>query len=153
MFADRARRRSIAVYHLHLGGADAEALEWRALFAPRYQARLKQLGVCLVDAAAAADVVVVTGLLTLRNMDRAMLELDAMPARSVLVAVGDAAIDGGIWARSDVPGLALYPLSHYAEVALAVPGSPPTPQALLEALATAVRLVTNPGAGRGGEDT
>ncbi len=153
MVADRARQRSIAVYHLHLGGADAAALEWRALFAPRYQARLKQLGVCLVDAASRADVVVVTGLLTLRNLDNAMLELDAMPARSVLVAVGDAAIDGGIWARNDAPGLALYPLSHYAEVSLAVPGSPPTPQALLEALATAARLITNPGADRASEDT
>ncbi len=138
---------------MHLGGADAPALEWRALFTPRYQARLKQLGVCLVDAASRGDVVVVTGVLTLRNLDSAMLELDAMPARSVLVAAGDAAIDGGIWARNDAPGLALYPLSHYVEVSLAVPGSPPTPQALLDALATAARLITNPGADRGGEDT
>lgn len=153
MIADRARQRSIAVFHLHLGGADADALEWRALFAPRYQARLKQLGVYLVDAASQADVVVVTGLLTMRNLDSVMLELDAMPARSVLVAAGDAAIDGGVWARNDAPGLALYPLSHYAEVSLTVPGSPPTPQALLEALATAGRLITNPTAGREGEGT
>ncbi len=148
MFADRARKRSIAVYHLHLGGADAEALEWEALLAPRYQARLKQLGVCMVEAASVADVVVLTGLLTMRNLDRAMLELDSMPARSVLVAVGDPAIDGGIWARSEVPGLAPYPLSHYAEVSLRVPGSPPTPEALLDALATAAHLIANPAADR-----
>lgn len=121
-------------------------MEWRALFAPRFQARLKQLGVCMVEAASQADVVVVTGLLTARNLDRAMLELDSMPGRSVLVAVGDAAIDGGILAKSDVPGLAPYPLSHYAEVSLTVPGSPPTPLALLDALAAAARLIANPGA-------
>ena len=144
MFTDRARRRSISVYHLHLGGADAAALEWRALLAPRFQARLKQLGVCVVGAVQAADVVVVTGLLTARNLDRAMLELEAMPTPSVLVAAGDEAIDGGMWAASDVPGLAPYPLSHYADVSLLVPGSPPTPQALLEALDAAARLVANP---------
>ena len=133
------------MYHLHLGGTDGDALEWRALLAPRFQARLKQLGVCVVGSAAEADVVIVTGLLTERNLDAAMLELDAMPAPSVLVAVGDAAVDGGIWARSAAPGLAPYPLSHYADVALMVPGSPPSPQALLEALGAASRLVANPG--------
>jgi Ni,Fe-hydrogenase III small subunit len=144
MFTDRARRRSISVYHLPLGGADAAALEWRALLAPRFQARLKQLGVCVVDAASAADVVVVTGLLTARNLDRAMLVLEAMPTPSVLVAAGNEAIDGGMWAASDVPGLAPYPLTHYADVSLLVPGSPPTLQALLEALDAAARLVANP---------
>jgi Ni,Fe-hydrogenase III small subunit len=143
------------VYHLHLGGADGDALEWRGLLAPRFQARLKQLGVCLVDSAAEADVVVVTGLLTARNLNVAMLELEAMPAPSVLVAVGDAAVDGGIWARSTAPGLAPYPLSHYADVALMVPGSPPSPQALLEALSAASRMVAGIGdssaAGRQGD--
>ncbi|HYP19449.1 MAG TPA: hypothetical protein VEY08_05190, partial [Chloroflexia bacterium] len=133
------------MYHLHLGGAEGDALEWRGLSAPRFQARLKQMGVCLVASAVEADVVVVTGLLTVGNLNAVMLELDAMPTPSVLVAVGDAAVDGGIWARSAAPGLAPYPLSHYADVALAVPGSPPSPQALLEALAAASRLVTGPG--------
>jgi Ni,Fe-hydrogenase III small subunit len=129
-------------------------LEWRALLARRFQARLKQLGVCAVGSAAEADVVVVTGLLTARNLDAAMLELDAMPAPSVLVAVGDAAIDGGIWAGAALPGLARYPLGHYADVSLMVPGSPPTPQALMEALGVAARLVTGPGEkpGNGPED-
>ncbi|HVF99550.1 MAG TPA: hypothetical protein VND68_06910 [Chloroflexia bacterium] len=145
------------MYHLHLGGADGDALEWRGLLAPRYRARLKQMGVCLVASAAEADVVVVTGLLTGRNLDAAMLELDMMPSPSVLVAVGDTAADGGIWARSAAPGLAPYSLSHYADVALRVPGSPPSPQSLLEALAAASRLVlspaetpANPGTGREG---
>lgn len=145
MFANAARRRSIAVYHLHLGGVDADALEWRALLAPRYAVRLRQLGVRLVAAAAEADVVVVTGLLTLRNLDRVMEEIAAMPSPSVLVAAGDAAIDGGIAARSGLPGLAPYPLGHYADVALTVPGSPPSPLTLLGALSAAARLITNPG--------
>lgn len=142
------------MYHLHLGGAEGDALEWRGLSAPRFQARLKQMGVCMVASVVEADVVVVTGLLTGGNLDAAMLELDAMTTPSVLVAIGDAAIDGGIWARSAAPGLAPYPLGHYADVALAVPGSPPSPQALLEALAAASRLATgpaeNPGTGREG---
>ena len=128
-----------------MGGADADALEWRALLAPRYAVQVRHLGISLVGLAAVADVVVVTGLLTARNLDRVMEELAAMPTPSVLVAAGDAAIDGGVAVRNGLPGLAPYPLAHYADVSLHVPGSPLSPNALLGALRAAVRLITNPG--------
>ncbi len=83
-----------------------------------------------------ADVVMVTGVLTERNRDSVIKELARMPASSSLVVAGDAAIDGGAWA--DMPGLCEYPLSHYVDVQITVPGSPPTPQALLAALGAAV---------------
>ncbi len=145
MLPNSARHKSLYVYHLHMGGADADALEWRSLQAPRFFIRLRHMGVRFVGSAADADVVVATGLLTVRNMDSVLEQLAAMPSPSALVTAGDAAANGGIWAGADMPGLAPYPLSHYADVSLTVPGNPPTPQALLAALVAASRLINGPG--------
>jgi Ni,Fe-hydrogenase III small subunit len=143
MLINSARQRSLHVYHLHMGGADAAALEVQSLLAPRLLARLRQAGFEAATSAAGADIVLVTGLLTLRNVDSVLQSLADMPSPSVLVAVGDSAANGGASEKSGLPGLAVYPLTHYVEVHLSVPGNPPTPQALLAALNEAARLLTN----------
>ncbi len=135
-----------------MGGADADALEWRSLLSPRFAARLRQMGVTHVWTASDADVVVVTGLLTAHNLDAVVRELARMPSPSVLVAVGDCAINGGVWKRGGTargvagapPGIAEYALSHYADVQVSVPGDPPTPQALIAALAAAAEILSRP---------
>src|SRR5438874_1231657 len=99
MYANTARHNSLSVYHLHMGGPDADAIEWQALLSPRFAPRLAQMGVTHVKSAGDADVVVVTGLLTERNLDSALTELASMPSPSVLVAVGDCAINGGSWSK------------------------------------------------------
>lgn len=144
MLPNSARQKSIYIYHLYMGGADADALECGALLAPRFQVRLQHLGMRFVDTAAHADIVLVTGLLLVRNAGSVLEELAAMPSPAVLVAVGDAAINGGVWSGSAMPGLAPYPLDHYAGVGLSVPGNPPTPQAILAALSDAAYLITQP---------
>ena len=145
MFAGRARQKSLSVCHLHMGGPNGDALEWRALLAPRYEARLKSMGVSFVTSAEDADVVAVTGLLTRGNLDALLAELSRMPSPSVLIAAGDCAINGGSWAKLDMPGLEPHALSHYADVHLTIPGNPPPPQALIEALAVAANLLLQPG--------
>ncbi len=136
MFANALRRRVLSVYLLHMGGPNGDALEWQALSSVRFLARLRKLGLIQVSSPGEADVIVVTGVLTERNRDTVIGELAKMPASSSLVIAGDAAIDGGAWA--DMPGLSEYPLSHYIDVQITVPGSPPTPQALLAALGAVV---------------
>ena len=134
MFANSVRRRALSIYLLHMGGPNGDALEWEALFTPRFLPRLRKMGAIRVTSARDADVVMVTGLLTERNRDAVLRELAQMPVSSALVVAGDAAIDGGEWADADMPGLSEYPLSHYVDVRITVPGSPPTPQALIAAL-------------------
>ena len=141
MFGIAARRRSLFVYHLHMGGPDAAALEWDALLAPRFAQRLQQMGVVHVSNVSEADVVVVTGLLTARNLDTVLAELARMPSPSVLVSAGDAAINGGEWAKGHMPTLSRHALGYYAEVGVSVPGEPPTPQALIAALAAAAVIL------------
>jgi Ni,Fe-hydrogenase III small subunit len=133
--------RSLYVYHLHMGGPDSDALEWRALLASRYALRLQQMGVAPVSSASEADVVVVTGLLTARNIDVVLQELASMPSPSVVIAAGDAASGDGKWANMRMPGLSPHNLGHYVEIAVSVPGDPPTPQALIAALAAAAKMV------------
>lgn len=144
MFVNTARRKSLFVHHLHMGGPNADALEWAALLSPRFEPRLKNMGVTHVSSTTQADIVVVTGLLLERNLDSVLAELAKMPSPSVLIAAGDSAINGGEWAASDMPTLSPYPLTHYADVAISVPGNPPTPQALIAALAAAAKLLSRP---------
>ena len=141
MIAGTVRGRSLYVYHLHMGGADAAALEWQALRAPRFAQRLDQAGVKWVNSTAEADTVVATGLLTVRNLEAVLAELAGMPSPSVLIAAGDTALNGGIWSRLRMPGVLRHTLSYYADVQISVPGSPPTPQALLAAIAAAAVLL------------
>ncbi len=136
MFANSLRRRALSVYLLHMGGPNGDALEWQSLFSSRFLPRLHKMGVTVAASSDEADVTLVTGVLTERNLDAVLEELARMPSSSTLVVVGDAAIDGGAWAES--PGLSEYPLSHYVDVQITVPGSPPTPQAMLAALIAAV---------------
>jgi len=127
-----------------MGGPDGDALEWQALKAQRFEARLKAIGVHFVESAWDADVAVLTGLLLRKELDRVLQELSNLPQPTVLVAAGDCAIDGGQWARLEMPGLAPYPIRHYADVQISVPGDPPTPQALLAALAAASERLRHP---------
>jgi Ni,Fe-hydrogenase III small subunit len=131
MFAGLSRRRSVGLYHLHMGGPDGDAAACGALLAPRFEMRLRDMGARFVGSAGEADIMLVTGLLLARNLDAALRELAALPQPSAIIAVGDAAIDGGQWARLEMPGLAAYPLSHYVDIAFRVPGDPATPQEIV----------------------
>lgn len=127
-----------------MGGPDGDALEWQALLSPRFARGLASLGVAHAASAEDADVVVVTGLLTARNLDAVLAELAGMPSPSILVAAGDSAINGGPWQKLKVPGLSRYALSHYADVQISVPGNPPSPQALIAALSAAAERLAQP---------
>lgn len=144
MFTRSATLRSTAIYHLHMGGPDADAIEWRALMSPRFEGRLKGMGMRFVDSALDADVMVVTGLLLSATLDDVLAEVAGLPTPAVLVAAGDNAINGGQWTRLEMPGLDAHPLSHYADVQITVPGDPPTSQALIAALAAAAELIARP---------
>ena len=137
MFRESPRQRSLSVYHLHMGGADGDALEFEALKARRFDARLRAMGVRFVDAAWDADIVVLTGLLLRSTLDYVLQKLSNIPQPSVLIAAGDCAINGGRWASAETPGLAPYPLSHYADIQISVPGDPVTAQALVASLVAA----------------
>lgn len=134
MFTNRARRKATAIYHLHMGGPDGDAAACEALRSPRFETLLNGMGAHLVNTAAEADVLLLTGLLLHSNLDATLREIASMPQPSAIVAVGDAAINGGPWADLEMPGLSPYPIMHYADIQTVVPGNPPTPHEILAVL-------------------
>ncbi len=120
---------SLAIRVVTAGSTNACEQELVALGNAFYD--VERFGVHFVASPRHADMLMVTGPVT-RNMRQALLKTyDAIPEPKIVVAVGDDAIDGGIF-RSSYAVLdgaqAVIPV-HYQ-----IPGDPPTPTMILNAL-------------------
>ena len=128
----KARRRlgrSLSLRLVDAGSCNACELELNALSNPYYD--LERFGLRFVASPRHADVLLVTGPVT-KNMREALLRTyDAMPAPKWVVAVGDCAACGGLYADS-------YACERGADavlpVDLRIDGCPPSPTRLLEGL-------------------
>ena len=128
--AARARLgRSLSIRHVDAGSCNGCELELHALSNAFYD--LERLGLRFVASPRHADVLTVTGPVT-KNMREALLRTyDAMPDPKWVVAVGNCAADGGIFAGSyAVEG----GVSRVVPVDLHIRGCPPSPEALLKGL-------------------
>ena len=130
---DRAARkrlgRSLSLRLVDAGSCNGCELELNALSNPYYD--LERFGLRFVASPRHADVLLITGPVT-RNMREALLRTyDAMPAPKWVVAVGDCATCGGLYADSYAcEGGAAAVLS----VDLRIAGCPPSPGQLLQGL-------------------
>jgi Ni,Fe-hydrogenase III small subunit len=120
---------SVQIRHVDAGSCNGCEVELGAAFGPVYDA--ERYGARLVASPRHADVVLVTGVVT-RNMQEPLRRtVDATPQPRMVVAVGDCARNCGVFAGAyGVAGAA-----HDAvDVDLEVPGCPPEPQLIVEAL-------------------
>ena len=130
---DRAARRrlgrSLAIREVDAGSCNGCELEIHALSNAFYD--LERFGIRFVASPRHADVLLVTGPVT-KNMQEALLRTyQATPDPKWVVAVGDCAIDGGVFAGSyAVRG----GVSRVLPVDLHIRGCPPRPIQLLEGL-------------------
>ena len=121
--------RSLAIREVDAGSCNGCELEIVALNNALYD--LERFGLKIVASPRHADVLMVTGPVT-RNMEAALrLTFDAMPAPKFVVAVGDCACTGGLFADSDV---CIGAISKVLSVDLKIPGCPPDPMTLLKGL-------------------
>jgi Ni,Fe-hydrogenase III small subunit len=127
--ARRRLGRSLAIRQVDAGSCNGCELEIHALNNPLYD--LERFGLRFVASPRHADVLLVTGPVT-HNMREALERTwNATPAPKWVVAAGDCALDGGLFAGSyAVAG----GVSAVIPVHLHIPGCPPTPQALLRGL-------------------
>src|SRR5437016_9666710 len=127
--ARRRLGRSLSIRELDAGSCNGCELEIQALSNAFYD--LERFGLRFVASPRHADVLLVTGPVT-KNMRQALeLTHAATPAPKWVVAVGDCALNGGIFAGSyAVTG----GVSEVVPVDLHIPGCPPTPTALLQGL-------------------
>jgi Ni,Fe-hydrogenase III small subunit len=129
--ARRRLGRSLAIREIDAGSCNGCELEINALGGAVYD--LERFGLRFVASPRHADVLLVTGPVA-KNM-RVALErsYEATPAPKWVVATGDCAMSGGIFAGSYA---CVGPVSAVLPVSLAIPGCPPTPTALLKGLLT-----------------
>ena len=131
---DRRLAGSVQVRHVDCGSCNGCEIEVGAAFGPVYD--VDRYGARLVASPRHADVLLVTGVVT-RNMEAPLLRtVEATPRPRVVVAVGDCAVAGGLLGEGyGVVG----PVGQVVGVDLAVPGCPPEPEAIVEALRRVTR--------------
>jgi Ni,Fe-hydrogenase III small subunit len=123
--------RSLSIRAVDAGSCNGCELEIHALNNAIYD--LERFGLRFVASPRHADVLFVTGPVT-RNMQEALLRTyNATPDPKWVVAVGDCAIDGGLFAGSYA---VVGGVSEVVPVDLHIRGCPPTPTALLQGLLT-----------------
>src|SRR5579884_1865728 len=127
--ARRRLGRSLSIREVDAGSCNGCELEIHALNNAFYD--LERFGLRFVASPRHADVLLVTGPVT-KNMREALLRTyDAMPAPKWVVAVGDCATCGGLYAGSYA---CLRGADAVLPIDLRIIGCPPTPNQLLEGL-------------------
>jgi len=132
-----ARRKSPWVYCLNTGACNGCDIEIAASLTPRYDA--EQLGVRREGSPKHADILVVSGPVTLRTRD-ALLEIyGQMPGPKAVVAIGSCPASGNVFAGSPT----IYgAVDQFIPVDVYVAGCPPRPQAILQGIAQAADLLS-----------
>jgi len=134
--------RALAIRHVDAGSCNGCDLEIHALNNAYYN--IEGLGIQFVASPRHADMLLVTGPVS-RHMATALRRtFDATPEPKLVVAVGDCGCTGGIFCAANSAGdngesyASCGKVSSVIPVDVAVPGCPPTPTAILQAILTAV---------------
>ncbi len=126
---DPALAGSAQVRHVDCGSCNGCEVEVGAVFGPVYDA--DRYGARLVASPRHADVLLVTGVVTHNMHEPLRRTVEATPRPRVVVAVGDCAVDGGVFRGGyGVVGS----VDDVVAVDLAVPGCPPAPEEIVAAL-------------------
>jgi Ni,Fe-hydrogenase III small subunit len=131
--AHRRLGRSLSIREVDAGSCDGCELEINALNNAFYD--LERFGLRFVASPRHADVLMVTGPVSKSMREALERTYHATPDPKWVVAVGDCAFNGGIFAGSYA---CVGGVSHVVPVDLHIPGCPPTPTNLLRGLITLV---------------
>jgi Ni,Fe-hydrogenase III small subunit len=131
-----ARAKSPWVYCLNTGACNGCDIEIAASLTPRYDA--EQLGVRREGSPKHADILVVSGPVTLRTRDALLNIYHQMPQPKAVVAIGSCPASGNVFAGSPT---VLGSVDQFIPVDVYVAGCPPRPQAILQGIAEAAKLL------------
>lgn len=131
-------RGSLAIREVDAGSTNACEQELVALSNPYYD--VERFGVHFVASPRHADMLMVTGPVS-RNMREALIKTyEATPDPKIVVAVGDDAIDGGIFKGSYA---VLDGVDKVIPVNYQIPGDPPSPGTILTSLLRILEMMEN----------
>jgi len=123
----KALKKSLWVYHLAAGAScnncDIEILD---CLTPRYD--IERFGMVLVGSPRHADVLLCTGIVNKKSIERVKHVYQQTAKPCVVVAIGSCACSGGIFRTGyEMAG----PLDKVIPVDVYIPGCPPKPEAML----------------------
>jgi Ni,Fe-hydrogenase III small subunit len=129
------RGRSLAIRHVDAGSCNGCEHELTQLASPYYD--LQRFGLGIVASPRHADVLLVTGAVTSRMREPLRIAYEAMPEPRRVAALGDCALGCNVLGGTEVLG----PVEAILPVDLRIPGCPPAPAAIAEAL---LELIDSP---------
>lgn len=126
-------KRSLAIREVAAGSSNAEEWELTALSNAYYD--IERFGISFVASPRHADAIFVSGPVA-RNMAEPLRRVyEATPEPKIVVAVGDGAIDGGIFKGSyAIAG----GVKDVIPVDIEIPGDPPSPTAVITAMLSVI---------------
>ena len=128
----KAFKRALWVYHLNTGSCNGCDIEILAVLTPRYDA--ERFGIRLVGTPRHADVLLVTGPVIKQMASKVRRIYEQTPDPKVVMVVGNCGSEGGVFHESyNLVG----PVDQIIPVTVYVPGCPPRPEAIIEAVAKA----------------
>jgi len=129
---------ALTIRHVDAGSCNGCELEINALNNPYYN--LEGLGIRFVASPRHADLLLVTGPVSRHMITALKRTYDATPDPKLVVAIGDCGCTGGIFGESYA---CVGRVSNVIPVDVAVPGCPPTPQAIIQGVLTAISVTKN----------
>ena len=130
-----AHGRSLALRHVDAGSCNGCEHELTATANPLYD--LQRFGLNVVASPRHADVLLVTGAVTTRMAEPLRAAYRAMPEPRIVAALGNCALGHNILASPDT---LVGPVNEVLPVDLRIPGCPPTPEQIADALNAALDL-------------
>ncbi len=113
--------KSFFIYPMDIGSCGACNVELNALSYPQYD--LHRLGLFFTNTPRHADAIVIMGIYTDKMQGAFQAAYNAMPDPKTVVAMGACAISGGLLGKPPI-----------ADSVIKIPGCPPNPYAILDAL-------------------
>ena len=138
-----SKEKSPWIYHLNTGSCNGCDIELVALLGPRYD--VERFGVKLTGSPNHADIVIVTGPVTTQSRERMLRVLSQVPEPNVVMSIGSCPMSCNVFKGSySVDG----PLDKWTKVDVAVGGCAPKPEAIIQGLVEAVKILKDK---RGGD--